>query len=274
MTKWSETYLLETRRNDIIWRKLARDFEQAGNGADSAHAYFISGWGAEQLAAKGIRAFENGRYDETLDWTGQALNINSTLAVAWYLKGRAFDQMEQWEMAWDAYQQVLVVEDTRGLPLQGIATVYYSLGRLAYYKLEPRDQEAAWIYLTKAVELGLPSTLKIYAHVLKAEILFARGEDDQAQLEYTLALATPTQDYWARIAIADSLVRRGDERAEIILRRAIQINPDYENAHLLLGKFYEMKGQVADAINVYRQALTYFPNGSDELEQRLHAIED
>lgn len=69
-----------------------------------------------------------------------------------------------------------------------------------------------------------------------------------------------------------ALKRNDLQRAEESFKKHIELNPDGAKSYILLGKIHEGRGDLNEALKMYRTSLRY--ERSEETEQRINAITD
>jgi tetratricopeptide (TPR) repeat protein len=96
----------------------------------------------------------------------------------------------------------------------------------------------------------------IDAHLALGYAHLDSEEPNAAQREFELVLKRHTASPGAKLGLGISTVRLGDlDRGIEILKEAVQINPDPVQGYYELGKAYEKKGNLKEAVHAYKWAV-------------------
>jgi tetratricopeptide (TPR) repeat protein len=86
--------------------------------------------------------------------------------------------------------------------------------------------------------------------------LVSLGRRDLAGPYFEAAVGLAPRDFMARYYLGlHELSDRRYDRAEAILREVIKLNPDYVDAHILLGVTEEQRGKEEEAVRIYHRAI-------------------
>jgi tetratricopeptide (TPR) repeat protein len=232
----------------------------------------IAAWQAVEGIAwefvwQGGQAWIAGQYQDALTWYKRAVRIEPGLGDAWYYMGLTYGRLEQWEEALTAYQRGL------DLPLSeiGQSDVYYRVGWVQFRKIEASDPMTALAAFDAAIALDQFSREVgvVEAHLQRAAVLHVLDRDAEALSEYEWVIERQPEDYWAYVNAAALYwqLERDVERVESMLMAAIALRPDYDVAYLRLALLYLNLGKKAEAIEVYRQVLSFDPQNEAASEQ-------
>ena len=103
-----------------------------------------------------------------------------------------------------------------------------------------------------------------YAHFLKARLAHHDGDHRQALDELRLALASDDANPYLMTQLAEQFARSGElDKAEGQLRRVVERDPDYQPAHLLLGRVLYEGQKTARARQHLTRAIRLKPSEPD-----------
>ena len=222
---------------------------------------------AESRHEEAVEAFDR----SLIGWRGNA--------YAWINRGNSLDKLGRTEEAMASYR---LAEEVR----PGFWTAYKAQGVILHR--QQRLVEAAEVY-RRGVDAGGAE-----AHFLLATTLSTLGRDDEAGIEFRLAIETQTDDPRFHNSLANLLERRGraaeaieeyrianrvgprytksrynlatllarrneNDEAEVLLLEALRIDPGYVRAHVRLGEIYEQRGDVDAARSHFQSALRIDP---------------
>ncbi len=111
-----------------------------------------------------------------------------------------------------------------------------------------------------------------FVHLVKANVLASRGDQDGALAEYTRAIEGKLSRDWQKAEAYNQVGRihseRGEfEQAESMYQQAVNQNPYSSEILTNRGSLYEKTGEPKKALALYRQALTVDPE--DQVAQLL-----
>ncbi|SFM85576.1 tetratricopeptide repeat protein [Thermodesulforhabdus norvegica] len=138
--------------------------------------------------------------------------------------------------------------------------LYYDLA-LAYRGRGFTEQ--ALVYLRKAISLR-PDYPE--AHNALGALLAEKGLIDEAIREFTTALNDPFYEtpHYAAYNLGNLYYRQGNyTKAEEYFRQALQLAPNYAQAHLQLGRVLENRGDKKGAFSEYKDAVAYAPQWAE-----------
>jgi len=135
---------------------------------------------------------------------------------------------------------------------EGLAAVYVTKGQ---------PQKA--LKLAKEVEQKAPK--RAYAHVIKADVLYAQGKKKEAKAEYEKSIQKVDAELYQKAARYNKLGQLHASlgqynRARELFDQAVDIDPYYIVATTNKGRTYEKEGKWDKALESYRQALTLEKN--------------
>ena len=134
------------------------------------------------------------------------------------------------------------------------AEAHYGLGA-AYFDLH--DAAAAIKELKIAVTL---EPANVEAHRLLARIYSKQNDAQDAVRELRSALAAkPSAELYLDLGLAEAQLGNADAAARE-LRRALQLDPRYANAHMMLGVILRRQGDHAGALAQFRKAAELAPD--------------
>lgn len=124
-------------------------------------------------------------------------------------------------------------------------------------------EEKAFAYLKKAISLK-PDYPE--AHNALGALLAEKGLVDEAAKEFLLALQNPFYEtpHYAAYNLGNLYYRQGNyAKAEEYFRQALQLAPNYAQAHLQLGRVLENRGDKKGAFEEYKDAVAYAPQWAE-----------
>jgi protein O-GlcNAc transferase len=203
---------------------------------------------ADAAFAECLRLFRAGDFAGSEQAALRAVNSNPRLADAWYVLGRACQQLAKFEEAVAAHRQALQLQP-------GLAEAHNNLG-IALKNLG-RVDEALGCY-REAVRLR-PDYVDARNNLGNA--LAQLGHDDEAiELFRTVIAARPE---YAEAHNNLGIIFKGQGRwaeAESSLRAAIRLRPQLAAAHANLGIVPAERGDLDQALRSYDQALELDPH--------------
>ncbi len=168
-----------------------------------------------------------------------------------------FANAEDYATRGERAQQQRLFEDARddyacAIQLSPNTARYYNGRGNAYYRL--KDYAAARADYDKALELDATA---YYVYNNLANLYYVIADYDKAIAYYTLAIERGDRSESRNVAIrytnrANAYVEIFEgEKAEADFKKALEIEPTYERAHLGLANLYQQQGKEADAARFY-----------------------
>jgi tetratricopeptide (TPR) repeat protein len=183
----------------------------------------------------------------------QATRLQPDLRDAWYGLGQLHMTRQEWQDALTAFDQS--AQATTGKV--SLPTIYYAIGKLRQYFLEPHDNVGAEAAYDQALAAQPPAPVW-----LRAEIYYQRGGALAGQVRWDAALdsyrqATALRPDFApnHVGLATALWQLGEiSQAQQECRRAIELAPDLTS---------ESQGDVEQARDAYKHMLRLQPDNQE-----------
>jgi tetratricopeptide (TPR) repeat protein len=126
-----------------------------------------------------------------------------------------------------------------------------------------RDRDEAMTELRKAVALD-PSNAVFH------KALGDRLGGEEAIAEYRTAVRLNPSDVYTRVDLGTILLNNKDVKGALAeFQVAVRVDPTYAKAHLRLGEAFEESGEMDQAIDAYRKALTRLPQSPHGMHEPL-----
>lgn len=243
-----------------------------GREDEAVVAWQAAGGMLEELIQRGEQARRAESYEEALKWYGRAIAMNPGLGDPWYYTGLAYEGLNQWEQAIEAYRRAL---DLRAFEYAGRSSPYYRLGWIHQRELDSPQLDKALAAYNAAIALGdfATDTEAAGAYHSRGAIYDRQGRDPLDSVrEYRQALALSPQHKWARLRLGQALYRKHGNvsLAEQEIEQALTLWPDIKSRkwpYRFLGDIYRDAGLVEKAVAAYQEALRVDPN--DQQVQRV-----
>jgi len=200
----------------------------------------------DALVDLGNAFYDVQRYDKAIEAYDHAIDLDPTLATAWYNKGLALDSLQRYDEAAEAYRE--------GLKRDGSAVwIWRNLADVQVTHLH-RPEEA--LHAIQQAVQDEPESIRGWA--IMGDVEAARGHRDLARAAYERALALPADD-------ALGWYSRG--RALIGLER-------YPDALDALNQALALDSENADAWHLKARALRAigWDDEADEAERRANEL--
>ena len=144
------------------------------------------------------------------------------------------------------YERASLIDSTAPYPRMRLASLLYNVGKWKQAICVARQLTKCWPRFSSA-------------YVVIARSYAALGRWKMAERFYRQSLAIKQEPWtWVLLGWALDRLRRHDEAKEC-LRKALKVDPDYEEAHYNLGYSYRKKGKFALAEKHLRRAIEIDP---------------
>ncbi len=180
----------------------------------------------------------------------------------WHKMGLAYEEMEHWELALDAYQQGSEKKQFRG---PGLSSLYYRMGRIYNERLSVPQLGRARLAFETA--LAKDDFIKVWeeadTHYRLGTILRREDADyDEIIEKFELAISIYPQHANARVLYGRTYytLHLDVNAAETEILYALEIDPQNKWGYFHLGEIYRQEGEIDKAIDMYKQALELDPN--------------
>ncbi|MXW15345.1 MAG: tetratricopeptide repeat protein [Rhodothermaceae bacterium] len=203
-----------------------------------------------QFILRGNEAFQAGDYTKALKFADSALAHNSNSSDAYFLRGRVYFELEQWDHAEAAYLAVIDLEpDYPG--------VRHNLGNIYYFQRQYRSALTQFIQATKS------STSANSWHAAGA-VYNALSQPDSAAAAFEQAIRLDSFYGPVHTSFADLLEEQGHypealERSRI----ALTIRPNYLPDLLRQGRLLLRLGQSDEAAALLQPLITEYPHHAE-----------
>jgi Flp pilus assembly protein TadD len=162
-------------------------------------------------------------YKAVTDVFGRIMAIDPNSAEAHVMMGTAYDKMFQQSKALDEYEAAEQVDPNFPGVHSGLGQIYWKQGNLDSAETEFREELRR--FPADAV-----------SNCLLGQIVFGRNEVDEARSLFLAALASNSRYKEALFGLGKTEIKLGNPAKALgPLRKAIQLNPDYFQAHYQLG---------------------------------------
>ncbi len=190
----------------------------------------------------------------------------------WYYLGLAYVRVKQPQPALVAYEQGL--NATTGSI--GLSNLYHQIGNLKLTAGQPRDLAAASSAYEQALRLDdyvSRASNRSETYRQRGMLLVRQQRLDEALQQFEAALALYPENYWAHLAMAQTLWDL-DRQAEALTwaNTAIELRPDLKHAYSLLGRLYTESGDIVAARAMYQKVLDLDPQDK-AAHQALEALD-
>ncbi len=223
-------------------------------------AWEEGGFTTQDFILAGEIARKAERHDESLRWYERAMRMEPSLGDPWYYEGQAYEGMEKWAEALEAYKWAVA----RQLAEVHRSSPYYRMGVIYQWKLESKETERALEAIGKAIALGdfRSDWEAADAHYRRGLILRQqRMPPEEYIVEFEKAVGIYPQHGMAHVLLGRAYYESyGDvEMAEEEIEAALKLNPQNKWAYLHLGDVYRQAGMCEEARRAYRDALVVDP---------------
>ena len=214
---------------------------------------------------KGVQAYSNAQYPEAVEWFKEAVDLDPTFATArlylataymsQYIPGAESEEnLQMAKMAEDEFQTVLKAEPNNKVAIASIASLHF-------HKKE-FEQAEEWNRKLIAVD---PQYKEAYytLGVIAWTRTFQKRMEARAELGMTPEAPGPLRDPKVRAAVREEnlpIIESGLE----MLNKALEIDPEYDDAMAYLNLLYREKADLADSKEEYEQDITMADNWVDK----------
>jgi lipopolysaccharide biosynthesis regulator YciM len=212
---------------------------------------------------EGLRAMLDGKIDEAIEYFKQSVqvdsnNIDAYLRLAFLYKKKGNTEMEEKIFERLALRRNMSPEDER--------KVYQELGK--YYFETLRNQKAIAIYeellnIDKNNITNYERLLTLYLRTKQWSVC----EDLLKKLEKVCSNPEQIAQYY--VTVAKTLFDEKPEDAAKYLKEALKHYRKNPEALVLLGKYYYQHQEIAEAIKIWNEFLSYYPERNSEIRKNL-----
>ena len=250
---------------------------------------------ATELADKGKAFFDQGKYDEAIQACEEAITINSTFSLPWYLKGLSFHAQGKYDEAIQAYDEAIRIDykyapawNSKGRTL--INQGKYDDAIQAYDKAIALNSTFSWPWFNKGFALDAQGkyreAIQAYNEGIKLDpndaqawngkgLAFShQGKYDDAILAYEKAIALNSTLTWPWFNKGLALATQGKyDEAIQSYDEAIRIDPKYSDAWNSKGLALQEQGKYDEAIRAYDEAIKLDPNNAQAVNSKGIALQ-
>ena len=247
--------------NEGAHRGLGWVLAAQGENEEAGTEWLTGGFTAQDFIARGEQARKAKQYEEALAWFERAAEIEPELGDPWYYTGLIYERMEQWEKALEAYARAV---EAHAFVAVGRSNLYYRMGLIYQWHLEPRQTDAALTVYETAIEMAdfQPLTEVADCHYGRGTILWWRGSDpDKCIVECRRAIELNPKHVSAHILLGVIYYASYKDMAmaESEIHKAIELSPQNKWPYYQLGEIYRQAGRADEAVAMYKQALEIDP---------------
>jgi tetratricopeptide (TPR) repeat protein len=214
----------------------------------------------------------SGQNDQALLAYRQATIRQPELRDAWYALGKLHMARQEWQKALTAFEQSTQAPTGE----VSLPTIYYALGQLRQYFLEPGDytgSEQAYD-LALAAQPPAPDWLRADLYYQRAIVLGRQKRWTEAAASYQSSLALRPDFSLAHSGLANAFWQLGDSSAaQAAARRAIELDPSSPDGYRTLALIAESQGDFAQARDFYNRMLALQPD-NPQAQQGLKRLKD
>ncbi len=230
--------------------------------------------GASSSNQKGEKAFQKEQYSEAIEYFNQAISQDNTKEEYFINQGMTYIKLGQLEKAVESFQVALEKDGANMLALRGLGIAYLKMGQyedaiaafdnaiantgtrvdeldydILQYKGEAQygmsDYDGAIITYGKLIDLGI-DTIENY---IRRGILYGyQKQYDSAISDFESAINEDKSNHETYIQVYNELTKLGKEDiANEYLKKALNIEGNSDNDHLMRGKIYYMLNDMENA---------------------------
>ncbi len=243
-----------------------KEYNNAAEGGDSEASERLKLLEAKERKERGVRLkrakalFNEGRLEESLTGLEAILNRDPEDAEALYNMGLVYAKMGNYKEAIDRFKRVIGIEPGNpGAHLQ--AGLIYFVG--GAYEEAKGEFEAVIAIAPESKEAGRAreELLSVEKRTVVAQY-FKQASESREKKEFEAALSMAQkilsiepENIFALydLAVTYHLMEKKEEAIDA-LRKALEINPGYMEAHSKLGIIYESMGRYEEAMREYEAA--------------------
>jgi tetratricopeptide (TPR) repeat protein len=301
-----EQALAHEQRMGLGWVPPATSADLAAQDRELLQLWERAGLSMEQFIDRGEEARGRQQPGEALRWYERANMFAPQAGIPWYYAGLVYESTRQSDQALLAYQQATIrqpdfrdgwyalgqlhmarqewqealaaFDEGTHAPTGKVSlpTIYYAIGQLRQYFIEPHDSAGAERAYNQALAAQPPAPAW-----LQADLYYQRGNALTKQERWAAAVESYRNAIALRpdfapnhIGLAIALWRLGDiSAAQAAGRRAIELAPDSVDGYRLLAIIYETEGDIAQARDFYKHMLALQPDNL-QAQQGLKRLED
>jgi predicted O-linked N-acetylglucosamine transferase (SPINDLY family) len=203
---------------------------------------------ADALHLLGVIAYQTGHHQSAVDMIGQAIEINSNVAIYYSNRGNAMKELKQFDAAVASYDKAIELKPD-------LADAYSNRGN-SLQKLKQFD--AAVVNYDKAIELK-PDLAEAYSN---------RGNAMQELKQFDAAVASYDKAIELKPDFAEAYSNRGNalkelkqfDAAVVSYDKAISLKPDYAEVYSNRGVALNEHRQLEAAVASYDKAIELKPD--------------
>jgi tetratricopeptide (TPR) repeat protein len=157
----------------------------------------------------------------------------------------------------------------RAIALAPYTSDPYVSAALILAEMEGEEQALALLEHALALDAFDNESVEIVAHAARADFLYSLGQRREAMADYEWVVARSTGNYWSTLRVgALAWELDGDAvRAEIMMLRALEINPKLKWAYSRLGDLYRDLGRRDEALQMFLKVLELDPDDEYALKR-------
>ncbi|MBD3271955.1 MAG: tetratricopeptide repeat protein, partial [Elusimicrobia bacterium] len=201
-----------------------------------------------------------------------------------FLRGLIFEQEGKYQEALDEYRDTVTLDPQAAYVHKSLSTLNMKIGRLEdaiqstkkLLEIDPSNADAHFlmgsIYLLQG---EIPAAKKSFNRVLELDSdnkdallylagLAAENNPEQAvrYLNRYLEADPNAPDIYYELGVIFSEKKKGHKRAIEYFTKAVELDPEFFNAHIALGRLYENEKEYRQSIDHYHKALDLKPDNT------------
>ena len=240
---------------DAMIQEYSRQAANRSGESPSDIAYQIEAYLRQSPRWRAILAYRDGKNINALSLYAQAIPRSKDKGGIIAERGRLFFQMGQYDSAFANVTEALA--ELRKADKKDLVFLYESKAlmesRIAMIEQVKGNKAAA----TEAFGRALQEDLSYFpAHVNLAYLALEAGDAETVVSEMNLAVDIRPDDPGIRYRYGYALGTVSKlEEAEVQLKKAVELDPDYAAPHFTLGEVYQAGGRKPEAIKAYETFL-------------------
>src|SRR5438552_985051 len=192
---------------------------------------------SEEYDERAHQLYNEGQYDEALDVLREGLTLYPNAVELHIGVGYAYHAREEFAWARRSFEEALVLDPDHEDALAGLGETLLKFGQ----------QAAALKSFRRTLELGYQDDIELMLQIGRA--LFRDGFIDESKEFFEIASHQSPDAAEAISCIGYAEHRLGnDETAIATLRRALQLDPDHQEARIYLGNIFYDRGDYEAAL--------------------------
>lgn len=224
-------------------------------GGDTAESYYD----------EGLTASMRGNLSLAVSHFEKAIRLDNSLSPAYHQLGKCYARMGKGKSAVKLLHQVVTKKPNQISPRLDLGNAYLSIGDLA--RARQTFQEV----------------LIVDANNIKARLGLAQADFDEGDWAGAMrraqeALATGASNFSVLYLLGRAAKLAGDlqvsnqtlEKADKLIEKALEVNSDKPEGHYLRGEIAFFKGQLAAALDHYREAVENAEKDKDYMAYGIH----